>query len=80
MPYEPHTINILKDEQFTPEFLAINPNGKIPAMVDPNGPGWPMHVWHRGTAMCATEAARMSLIAVGAPVAIQPACVLCIAL
>ncbi|HEY9909684.1 MAG TPA: glutathione binding-like protein [Thermosynechococcaceae cyanobacterium] len=32
--YTPHTINITKGDQFTPEFLAINPNGKIPAIVD----------------------------------------------
>lgn len=37
--YDAHTINIMKNEQFTPEFIAINPNSKIPALVDPNGPG-----------------------------------------
>lgn len=39
VPYETHPVNIMKDDQFTPEFLAINPNGKIPAMVDRDGPG-----------------------------------------
>ncbi|MEO6771929.1 MAG: glutathione S-transferase N-terminal domain-containing protein [Kofleriaceae bacterium] len=39
LPYEAHAIDILKDESRTPEFLAVNPNGKIPAIVDPNGPG-----------------------------------------
>ncbi len=34
LPYETHAINIAKDEQFTPEFLAISPNNKIPAIVD----------------------------------------------
>ena len=34
LPYTAHTINITKGDQFTPEFLAINPNGKIPAIVD----------------------------------------------
>lgn len=38
-PYATHPINIMKDDQFTPEFLAINPNGKIPAMIDRDGPG-----------------------------------------
>ena len=37
--YTTHVINIGKDDQFTPEFLAINPNGKIPAMIDQDGPG-----------------------------------------
>ena len=34
MPYEVHLINIGKDEQFAPDFLAISPNNKIPAIVD----------------------------------------------
>lgn len=38
LPYEAHTINIQKDEQQEPEFLALNPNGKIPVIVDPEGP------------------------------------------
>lgn len=37
--YEPHTINITKGEQFTDEFIKINPNSKIPAIVDLEGPG-----------------------------------------
>jgi GSH-dependent disulfide-bond oxidoreductase len=37
--YEPHTINIGKNETFTPEYLSLNPNGKIPAIIDPDGPG-----------------------------------------
>ena len=37
--YEPHTIDFNKDDQKTPEFLSLNPNGKIPAIIDPNGPG-----------------------------------------
>jgi GST-like protein len=39
LPYEAHAVNIMKNETFTPEFEALNPNGKIPAIVDPNGPG-----------------------------------------
>lgn len=34
VPYEVHTIDITKDEQFAPEFLEISPNNKIPALVD----------------------------------------------
>ena len=39
LPYEPHLIDITKNESWTPEFLSLNPNGKIPAIIDPNGPG-----------------------------------------
>ncbi|NMG66468.1 glutathione S-transferase family protein [Azoarcus indigens] len=39
LPYEVRPINITRDEQFAPEFLAINPNNKIPAIVDSDGPG-----------------------------------------
>jgi len=39
LPYEVHPVNIMKNETFTPEFQSLNPNGKIPAIVDPNGPG-----------------------------------------
>src|SRR3981081_2227956 len=38
LPYEPHYVDIGKNESWTPEFLSLNPNGKIPAIVDPNGP------------------------------------------
>ncbi|MDF1747969.1 MAG: glutathione S-transferase N-terminal domain-containing protein [Alphaproteobacteria bacterium] len=39
LPYKVHPINILKDEQFAPDFLKISPNNKIPAIIDPDGPG-----------------------------------------
>ncbi|MBN9469037.1 MAG: glutathione S-transferase N-terminal domain-containing protein [Bosea sp.] len=39
LPYEPHAIDIGKNETWTPEFLSLNPNGKIPAILDPDGPG-----------------------------------------
>jgi len=38
LPYEAHRIDIMAGDQFTDEFVAINPNSKIPAIVDPNGP------------------------------------------
>ncbi|MDN5785512.1 glutathione S-transferase family protein [Pseudorhodobacter sp.] len=39
MEYEPHLVDFGKNDQMTPEFLALNPNNKIPAIIDPNGPG-----------------------------------------
>jgi GST-like protein len=39
LPYEAHTVDIGQDESKTPEFLSLNPNGKIPAIIDPDGPG-----------------------------------------
>jgi GSH-dependent disulfide-bond oxidoreductase len=39
LPYEAHSVNIGKNESWTPEFLSLNPNGKIPAILDPEGPG-----------------------------------------
>ena len=49
LPYEAKPINIGKGEQFTPEFLAISPNNKIPALVDPDGPdGQPIALFESG--------------------------------
>jgi GST-like protein len=39
LPYEPHLVNFGSNDQTTPEFLSINPNNKIPAILDPEGPG-----------------------------------------
>jgi GST-like protein len=39
LPYEVHLVDFNKNDQMTPEFLSLNPNGKIPAIIDPNGPG-----------------------------------------
>lgn len=39
LAYEPHLIDIGKNETWGPEFLLLNPNGKIPAIIDPDGPG-----------------------------------------
>ena len=38
IPYTAHRVDIMKGDQFTPEFVKINPNSKIPAIVDPEGP------------------------------------------
>jgi GSH-dependent disulfide-bond oxidoreductase len=39
LPYEPHLVSFESNDQMTPEFLSLNPNNKIPAILDPNGPG-----------------------------------------
>ena len=39
LPYEAHLVDFGKNDQQTPEFLSLNPNGKIPAIIDPDGPG-----------------------------------------
>jgi len=39
LPYEPHLVSFDTNEQKTPAFLSLNPNGKIPAILDPQGPG-----------------------------------------
>ena len=50
LPYKVHKINIgTNSEQFTPEYLKINPNGKIPSLVDPDGPdGKPIAMMESG--------------------------------
>ena len=49
LPYAVHRIDIGKNEQFAPEFQTINPNGKIPAIVDHDGPGGgPFALWESG--------------------------------
>lgn len=39
LPYEPHLVNFETNDQLSPEFLSLNPNNKIPAIIDPDGPG-----------------------------------------
>ncbi len=54
LAYEPHRIDIMADESHDPAFLALNPNGKIPAIYDPDGPS--------GTPLALFELARSSSI------------------
>ena len=49
LPYSVHPVNIGQNEQFKPDFLKISPNNRIPAIVDPNGPGGaPISVFESG--------------------------------
>ena len=40
LPYEPHLVSFDANDQLTPEFLSLNPNNKIPAIIDPRGTRW----------------------------------------
>ena len=49
LPYEPHLVRFETQDQMSPEFLSLNPNNKIPAILDPNGPGGkPMPLFESG--------------------------------
>jgi len=49
LAYEPHLVDFGSDDQLTPEFISLNPNNKIPAIIDPNGPnGEAMGLWESG--------------------------------
>ncbi|AZG16559.1 glutathione S-transferase N-terminal domain-containing protein [Cupriavidus pauculus] len=49
LPYEPQLVRFDKNDQTSPEFLSLNPNNKIPAIIDPNGPsGQPLALWESG--------------------------------
>ncbi len=39
LPYEPHLVSFESNDQMSPAFLSLNPNNKIPAIIDPAGPG-----------------------------------------
>ena len=49
LAYEPHLIDISKNESKDPAFVSLNPNGRIPAIIDPAGPdGRPIAIWESG--------------------------------
>lgn len=49
LSYEPHLVSFDTNDQLSPEFLSLNPNNKIPAILDPNGPGGqPLALWESG--------------------------------
>ncbi|POF34665.1 glutathione S-transferase N-terminal domain-containing protein [Roseibium marinum] len=49
LPYEAHKVDFATGDQRSPEFLSLNPNNKIPAMIDPDGPdGKPLPLWESG--------------------------------
>ena len=49
LPYEPHLVSFDTNDQMSPEFLSLNPNNKIPAILDPHGPdGQPLALFESG--------------------------------
>jgi GST-like protein len=49
LPYEAHRVTLSDADVRSPEFLSLNPNNKIPALIDPNGPGGiPIALWESG--------------------------------
>lgn len=49
LPYEPHRVSFDSNDQHSAEFLSLNPNGKIPAIIDPDGPdGLPLGLFESG--------------------------------
>jgi GST-like protein len=49
LPYEVHRVSFDSNDQRSPEFLSLNPNNKIPAIIDPHGPGGrPLPLWESG--------------------------------
>jgi GST-like protein len=49
LPYEPHLVRFESNDQLTPEYRSLNPNGKIPSIIDPHGPdGKPLGLFESG--------------------------------
>ena len=52
LPYEPHLVSFDTNDQLSPEFLSLNPNNKIPAILDPHGPdGKPLALFESGAVL-----------------------------
>lgn len=49
LPYEAHRVSLSDTDVKSPEFTALNPNGKIPALIDPNGPDGPVGLFESGS-------------------------------
>jgi GST-like protein len=48
LAYEPHLVSFEANDQMSPEFVSLNPNNKIPAIIDPEGPGGPLGLFESG--------------------------------
>ena len=60
LPYEAHLVRFDSNDQFSPEFLSLNPNNKIPAIIDPDGPnGQPLALFESGAILVKLHGAPM---------------------
>lgn len=67
LPYEPHLVRFDANDQLSPEFLSLNPNNKIPAIIDPNGPeGRPLALFESGAILLYLAEKTGKLLASGA--------------
>ncbi|WEJ73661.1 glutathione binding-like protein [Pseudomonas sp. PSE14] len=67
LPYEPHLVSFERNDQMSPEFLSLNPNNKIPAIIDPNGSdGKPLALFESGAILVYLADKTDSLIVPGA--------------
>ncbi len=77
--YEAHRVDIMANETWTPDFLSLNPNGKIPAIVDPDGPGrQPIALFESGAILLylAEKTGRLLPADLGSPIRNDPVVVL----
>jgi GSH-dependent disulfide-bond oxidoreductase len=67
LPYEAHLVSFERNEQTSPEFLALNPNNKIPAIIDPDGPeGRPLPLFESGAILVYLAEKAGALVPAGA--------------
>jgi GST-like protein len=67
LPYEAHLVSFEKNDQVSPEFLSLNPNNKIPAIIDPDGPdGKPLALFESGAILVYLAEKAGALIPAGA--------------
>jgi len=68
LPYEPHLVRFENNDQLSPEFVSLNPNNKIPAIIDPHGPdGKPLPLFESGAILIYLADKARSLIPPDAP-------------
>jgi GST-like protein len=68
LPYEPHLVRFENNDQLSPEFVSLNPNNKIPAIIDPHGPdGRPLPLFESGAILIYLADKARSLILQDAP-------------